>query len=745
MRVINDALAGLGLTEAAVKTTLGNKTTAVTHLASIEANKVCDTLNSKLLGARVVNSGSGEAEEEPECTLKGFLPALLNANSFVSRVILCIQASIFFLGMTLMLFPHTKRIRGGFFIVVLVLGHALPRRAVKSMLARRLSIDLLMFIVVVGALYLGKLREASTVSLMCSVSEWLLRRVNATVEQAMSESLVGTATHATKLGSDGSSSSVLINTLRPGDIVLVKSGEVIPVDGSVRKGNLLKVDEASVTGEAMPVEKPKGSMVSSGTVVVGGVGEVDCVRSADDSFQGRMKRIVDDARNSQSATEMLVNKVAIWYTPIVFLGSFLVAFIERDLTRGLATLISACPCALLAAAPVVQSCTLVRLLTDLQVLVKNTGALENLAKLTTLAVDKTGTLTEGNFTLASTFVLPGAGKATERELLRSLAAVEANDPHPLATCLVKSYVGCVADHLVGGGSAALPVVRNFTRVESSGVWGIVQNKVVGAGNAAYLDAMAIDIPMQAEEVHETWKQQGGAFTLIYMTVEEDVVMMLRLEDQVRPDAAAAVGQLQQMGVTSVLLTGDTQRPAESVARQAGIEIFNASMKPEQKNSWVENRKNGRGTADVEADDVEKGREAREPFLGRGRKEIVGMLGDGLNDGPALATADVGIAISAGLQLTVDAADVVVNPGSSMLSHLASAVHLAKRCHSLVIQNIILAGLIKGVTIYLGAAGYLSLSSGVLSDTASFLVVIANSLRPLGWRLEQGAGKAVSPS
>jgi Cd2+/Zn2+-exporting ATPase len=725
----------LGLPKEAVKTTLATKTSVITHLAIVEPDQLAGALNSKLLGARILQSGGADGKSRPKAwTLRVVLDEMKDAGSTISVSILVVQALSFLLGLVLPLLSQTLEKASMLHWITIVFGHALPRRAINSLLACRLSIHLLMFIVLLGAIFLGKLREAATVSLLVSGSEWLLGMVNKAVEDAMSRNLIGSATHATKL--EGNSTAVVpIKELKPGDIVLVKTGEVIPVDGKICRQNLLKVDEASVTGEALPVEKQIGSLVFSGTVVAAGVGELECTATAENSFSGRMKKAVDDARNTQSQTEETVNKVAKWYTPIVMIISLTVALYSRDLTRGLATLISACPCALLAAAPVAQSCSMTKMLSHLQVLVKNARALENLGKMTMLACDKTGTLTEGNFSLADARVLPGIDKSKD-ELLRLLAAVESNDPHPLANCLVQQHVGCVADHHAGKGKASLPKVNKFTRVESAGVWGIVEGDVVGAGSTTFLDSMSIDLPSEADDIRNEWEASGDAFTTVYMSLGEDVAMILRLQDNIRPDACRAVHDLRARGVQAALLTGDVQRPAECVAKMVGIDTYSAKMKPPDKESWVRARQEGARTQ-VDAVDVEGG--LAKPLLTssadtKGHREIVGMLGDGLNDGPALAAADVGIAISAGLQLTMDAADVVVNQGGEMLARLAESVHIAQRCNRLVFQNIIIAAIIKGTAIVLGASGNLSLGTGVLSDTGSFLVVLLNSLRPLRWQV-----------
>jgi len=743
VKLITETLAGLGLTKDAVKTTLANKTTVVTHLATVQPDQLAGALNSKLLGARIVQSGGadGSEKEATPWTLKRLQSDLVDTGSTLCRILLIVQSVAFIGGVLSNYFLPEYGIGFPMFWLVVALGHALARRAVMGALALRISIHVLMFTVLVGALCLNQLREAATVSLLVSGSEWLLGWVNNKVQEAMSKNLIGSATHATKISKDGAQAVVAIADLVPGDTVLVKSGEVIPVDGKITKISKLKIDEASVTGEAMPVEKAKDSLVSSGTVVVSGVGEIECTATVENSFQGRMRKAVDDAKNSQSRTAEIVDQIAAWYTPCVVVVSLVVAFYTANVERGLATLVAACPCALVAAAPVPQSCTLTSLLTHLQVLVKNAGALENLGKMTTLAVDKTGTLTQGNFELTDSVMLSGAGDIPKDELLRKLAAIEANDPHPLANCLVSAYVGCVASYQAGGStSTTLPRVTKFTRVESAGVYGLIDSQMVGAGSATFLDAMAIDLPDEAEAILKAWESTGDSFTVVYMTLEEDVAMILRLEDTVRPDACEAVNMLRGVGVEAALLTGDVQRPAESVAKAVGITTICSSLKPWHKEEWVRTRQHGAQEPKENADVLEAG--LQKPLLaGSGdstkrSREVVGMLGDGLNDGPALAAADVGIAISAGLQLTVDAADIVVNQGDTMLTSLAEAVAVAQSCHSLVLQNLVLAGCMKGAAIILAATGHLGLGSGVLSDTGAFLVVLSNGLRPLRWKVGQ---------
>jgi len=370
--------------------------------------------------------------------------------------------------------------------------------------------------------------------------------------------------------------------------------------------------------------------------------------------------------------------------------------------------------------------------------VKNARALETLGRLSVLGVDKTGTLTEGQFSVVDVALMPGADGRQQDELFRLLCAVESRDPHPLASSIVRAHIGCAAEFASGNGAGALPRVDKFTRVESKGVWGLVNNVVVGAGSLDFLDDMCVDVPDEALAIRKAWEESGGAFTTVYMSIEEDVAMMLRLEDSVRSDAKAAVQLLATEGVGVSMLTGDSELPAKAVCAQVGITDFNAKMRPLGKEAWVRDQQfkdedSGKASQVAQTSEgaLETGLLEKKPA--RRIAGAVGMLGDGLNDGPAMAAANVGIAISCGLQLTVDAADVVVNTGGQLLLRLAGAVAMAKRGRRLVLQNLVLAIAIKVLVMILAASGQLSLSMGIFTDTGSLLLVLMNGLRPLTWR------------
>lgn len=717
--MVEKAVESLGISKASVRTNAGTKTAVVTHLSKVKPDSLVAAMNRLMLGARILQSGGVGQEESKKFNL---FAELQNAESSLCRILLLVQGVAFALALL------TQQVLGGIVpdmlsLVTVLLAHSLLRRACTSMMAKRISMHVLMFLVLVGAIYLGQVTEAATVAFLVNASEWIVGKSQVAVEKELGKSLVGTSSHATLLSTGGgprsSGTPIRIEDLRPKDVVLLKSGSTVPTDGRILKADTFTVNESSVTGEALPVDKSVGEKLLSGTVVVAGVAEMECTAPAAESFQGKLQAAVEDARNSRSEMEELVNRFAEIYTPIVVLLSVLLALWSSNLTSGLTVLVSACPCAVVAAAPVVQSCAFVRLLSDLQVLVKDARALDSFAQVSRLGTDKTGTLTKGSFELHDIVVMPG--QLEKRDLLKLLAALESQDSHPLANSLVRSYVGCAAEFAQG--APQLPKVDRFTRVESQGVWGIVEGQVVGAGSKRFLDSMAIDLPSEAEEQVKKWEQEGGVFTVVYMTMEDDVAMILRLEDELREDAQDAVQSLQALGVYVAMLTGDERKAAEAVAQTLGIQERRSKMTPNDKEIWV------RGKEQVQQD-LESGLNA--PLLNVSNQDTVCMLGDGLNDGPALAAADLGVAIASGLQLPCDAADVVIGSGGAMLKRFVQALHFAKRCKELIQQNLVFAICVKLAALTLAFTGHLYLTFGVLSDSGSLLLVVLNSLRPLAW-------------
>ncbi|CAJ1415010.1 unnamed protein product, partial [Effrenium voratum] len=266
-------------------------------------------MNQLMLGARILQSG-GVSHEQEASGLQAMWKDLLNANSRLCRLCLLLQGATFVLALL-----SNSELSELFSLVTVLLAHTLLRRAALSIMGKRLSMHVLMLVVLLGAMYLGQFTEAATVAFLVNAAEWIVGKSQVAVEEELEKSLVGTATHATLLGQNRQGVSVKIEDLKPKDVVLLKAGSTVPCDGRVLRCEACQVNEAAVTGEALPVEKQLKSQLFSGTVVVSGVAEMEVTASAAESFQGRIKAAVADARGSRSEMEELVNRFAEVYTP----------------------------------------------------------------------------------------------------------------------------------------------------------------------------------------------------------------------------------------------------------------------------------------------------------------------------------------------------------------------------------------------------------------------------------------------
>ena len=507
-----------------------------------------------------------------------------------------------------------------------------------------------------------------------------------------------------------------------------------------------------------------------------------------------MADAVEDAQNTLSHIEELVGRFASWYTPIV-LGLAVALGFYKGLQQFLVVIVAGCPCALLGAAPFVQAATITLLARRHRLLVKHATTLEYLAAVRTLGFDKTGTLTTGAFELMRFDILPGAAHSRD-ELHRWVAAVEEQDNHPIARSLVASYKGCIADFHASG--ASLPPVTGYQRHGRHGVSATVEGRRVGVGNADFLraslthDEAAVeeddedpDMPLRLRKSLQKKRQkekeekatlaalagddvdsranqpaalpddaaaalrlvdamaleQAGSGTVLAVIVDGVVAGVMLLDDALKPNAVDTVTQLMRLGVRPILLTGDRQAAAQRVASAVGISDADthAALLPEDKqrhilaHTWPagqagEQHPEGAPPAqDLEASMLPKAR--RGPLA-------VGFVGDGLNDCPALASAHVGVVLQeVGSQATVDAASAVLQVG---IEQLPAAIIIARRARSLVLTNLFLALGINVGVIALAATIGLPLWLSVLSDTGGLLVVLANSLWPLTWRVGGGA-------
>jgi Cu+-exporting ATPase len=506
---------------------------------------------------------------------------------------------------------------------------------------------------------------------------------------------------------DGNELEVPVEEVRHGDVVSVRPGERLPVDGEVVSGGSA-VDESMLTGESLPVEKNPGDRVIGATINRTGAFRYRATTLGAESVLAQIVKLMRDAQGSRAPIQRLADRISAIFVPVVLslaIATFVVWFVVADTAPGVrafaaavAVLIIACPCAMGLAVPTAVMVSTGRG-AEMGVLIKGGEALQRAGDVRTVVLDKTGTITEGRPTV--TDLVPAAGwTGREDELLRLAASLEASSEHPLADAIVRR---------AKDGGMTLADAERFDSVTGRGAIGTVEGREIAIGNAALMADRGLAVDALSADAE---RLAGEAKTPVYVDVDGELAGLLAVADPVKPTSREAIDRLHRMGLTVVMLTGDNPRTAEAVARAAGVDRVVAGVLPEGK--------------------VEEIRRLQEAG------EVVAMVGDGINDAPALARADVGIAIGTGTDVAIEASDVTLMRGD--LRGVASAIALSRRTMRTMKQNLFWAFIYNVIGIPV-AAGILYPSLGlllspVLASAAmafSSVSVVGNSLRLRGFR------------
>jgi Cu+-exporting ATPase len=516
---------------------------------------------------------------------------------------------------------------------------------------------------------------------------------------------------ARRIEADGSERDVPLDQVQPGDRLRVRPGEKVPVDGTVVEGES-SVDESMVTGESIPVEKGPGDRVIGATVNGTGGLVMEAERVGADTLLAQIVQMVAEAQRSRAPIQRLADVVAGWFVPAVVIIAILTFVVwglwgpepamAYALINAVAVLIIACPCALGLATPMSIMVAAGRGATT-GVLFKNAEAIEKLREVDTLVVDKTGTLTVGRPELVTVAPQPGTD---ERELLRLAAGLERGSEHPLAAAIV---AGAEAR------GVEIPSAQEFASVTGKGVTGRVDGRRVALGNRALLDELGIepgDLARRAEEL----RRDGQ--TVMFVAVEDRMAGLVGVADPIKASTPEAIDALHRAGVRIVMLTGDSRTTAQAVAGKLGIDEVVAEVLPDQK-----------------VDAVKR-------FQGEGR--IVAMAGDGINDAPALAQAEVGIAMGTGTDVAMESAGITLVKGD--LTGIVRARRLSQATMRNIKQNLFFAFVYNALGVPI-AAGVLYPFFGILLSpiiaaaamSFSSVSVVSNALRLRAVRLEAGPG------
>ena len=513
--------------------------------------------------------------------------------------------------------------------------------------------------------------------------------------------LMGLQAREARVMRDRQERSVPIQDVQVGDVVVVRPGEKIPVDGDVVEG-ISTIDEAMVTGESVPIKKQVGDTVTGATINQTGTFKFRATRVGNDTFLAQIVKLVQDAQGSKAPIQRLADRVTGWFVPVVMaiaIATFVIWFLAMgNLTLALVTtvgvLIIACPCALGLATP-----TSVMVGTgkgaENGILIKGAESLELAQRLQTIVLDKTGTLTQGKPTVTDFITTGGTANGNELKLLWLAASVEHSSEHPLASAVVRY---AQSQDVTPKG------VQDFVAVAGSGVQGTVSDRWVQIGTQRWLEALGIDTTA-LQDAKATLEAAGK--TVILLAVDGTIEGLMGITDALKPSSAATVRALQKLGLEVVMLTGDNRQTAETIAREVGIQRVLADVRPDQKAEQVRALQ-ANGT-------------------------IVAMVGDGINDAPALAQAHVGIAIGTGTDVAIAASDITLISGD--LQGIVTAIQLSRATMHNIRQNLFFAFIynVAGIPI---AAGILFpfcgwLLSPMLAGGAmafSSVSVLTNALR-----------------
>lgn len=568
-------------------------------------------------------------------------------------------------------------------------------RGIRALRVGSFDINLLVILASLGAMIIGEWGEAAAVMFLFAIAQlletWAMGRARRAIQ-----ALMQLAPSEASVRRDGSLMTVPVSTVKPGEVIVVRPGERMPLDGIVLAGESA-VDQSTITGESLPVDKDAGDEVFAGTINGHGALDVRVTSHAEDTTLARIMHAVEEAQATRAPTQSMVDRFAKVYTPAVVGLAVLVAVLPplvagadggTWLYRALTLLVIACPCALVISTPV----TIVSGLTGAAragVLIKGGAQLEAAGRVTTVAFDKTGTLTLGRLQLTDVIPLNGLGS---RELVALAAGVDRHSEHPVARAVVHAAARDGIEPVEATGFTALP---------GRGARAMVAGRPIFIGNTR----ICADLGTCRDEVHRTiaeLERQGK--TAILLSDETQPLGVLAIADQPRPNAREHLAALRAAGVRRVImLTGDNQAVADKVASELGVDDVRAGLLPADKQGAVaELRRQG---------------------------EHVAVVGDGVNDAPALAAADLGIAMgAAGTHVALETADVVLM--SDDLSQVAETIRRSRRTVRIVKENIAFALVTKAVFLVLAVFGIATLWMAVAADMGASLAVILNGLRAL---------------
>jgi len=576
-------------------------------------------------------------------------------------------------------------------IIASILGVApIAIQAYQALRVKVVSIDVLVTVAVAGAFLIRNYEESAIVTFLFLFGAYLEQRTLNKTRSAIKELTEMAPESALKQMEDGEFVEVDVEDVDVGDILLVKTGAKVPVDGTVVSGEG-SVNEASITGESIPVAKEKGSKVFAGTILDNGTIQIVAERVGEDTTFGRIIELVEEAQDSKSEAERFIDRFSKYYTPAVLILSIVVWLFSRDVELAITILVLGCPGALVIGVPVSHVAGIGNGARN-GVLLKGSEVISDFSKLDTIVFDKTGTLTVGNPSVAEKEYY---GDNID-EALVYLASIEHESDHPLAKAVLEEI----------GETAFLPV-ENTEVIKGEGIVASVDGHRVAVGNVALMERENVELKDKAKADIDLFEERGNS--LVLTAVDGELKILMGVRDQIRPRVKEDLLKLKKLGVKNlIMLSGDNQGTVDAVSRELSLTEAHGNMLPQDKSAYIKRLIEEEG-------------------------QIVAFVGDGVNDSPSLALANIGIAMGGGTDVAIETSDVVLM--NSDFSRLPHALGLTKATARNMKQNIFIAvGVVLVLLASLLFSEWMNMSIGMLVHEGSILAVILNGMRLLRYKL-----------
>lgn len=588
---------------------------------------------------------------------------------------------------------HNEPLEVGAFVLASILG-VLPiaLQAYQALRVRVVSIDLLVTIAVIGAFAIQNFEESAVVTFLFLFGAYLEQRTLNQTRSAIKELTELAPESALLQVADGQYEEVDVDEVDEGDVLLVKTGAKVPVDGHVLRGEG-HINEASITGESLPVTKSVGSDVFAGSILENGTLEIQADKVGEDTTFGKIIELVEEAQDSKSEAERLIDRFAKYYTPIVLLLALVVWAFTRNLELAITILVLGCPGALVIGVPV-SNVSGIGNGARHGILLKGSEVINRFSQVDTMVFDKTGTLTIGNPEVADWQFY--GNEAEKKQVFAFLGSIEEESDHPLG----KAVLNWLGDF------DKVPVTETKV-VKGGGVTAMVAGRQIAVGNLALMAQTGVTVTKVIEKDAQNFEAKGNS--LVALAVDGQLVLLLGIRDQLRPGVKGVLGQLKELGVKNlVLLSGDNQGTVALVAEELGLTEAKGNMLPEDKANYIEQLQS--------------------------QGQVVAFVGDGVNDSPSLALADIGIAMGNGTDVAIETSDVVLM--NSDFARLPHALGLTKATARNMKENI---GIAIGVVLVLLASlifsSWMNMTIGMFVHEGSILVVILNGMRLLRYKVK----------